>query len=55
MDIFKSLGELGPNVGKVALAPVEMTVDLTNAAVKPMAEVAEEMTDSFKEIFNDDD
>lgn len=46
--LFNSLTELTTDVVKVVAAPVEMAVDLVDAAVKPIAEVAEEFKEDVK-------
>jgi len=48
--LFDSLAELTTNVVKVATAPIEVAVDLTNAVVKPMAEAAQFITEDIKSI-----
>lgn len=48
--LFKSMAELATDVVKVAAAPVEMVVDLADAAIKPIAEVARELADDIKNL-----
>ena len=44
------LFELTTSVAKIVIAPVEVAVDLTNMVVKPIAEVATEITKDIKSI-----
>ena len=48
--LFDSVFDLVGDVAKVALAPVEMAVDLAGAAVKPLAEVAKVLVDDVKSL-----
>lgn len=50
MNIFGSLTDLATNIVKVAVAPVEIAVDLADAVVKPIAEAAEQIVDDVKSI-----
>lgn len=50
MGLFDSLANLVGNVATVVVKPVEVAVDLTNAAVKPIAETAEEIAQSVKDM-----
>ena len=50
MGLFDSVFDLTKDVLKVASAPVEMVVDLAGAAVKPIAEVAQELTYDVKSL-----
>ena len=50
MGLFDSLANLATNVVKVALAPVDIAADLTNAAMQPIVEVAEEITKDIKSL-----
>ncbi len=48
--LLGSAFDLATNVVKVVAAPVEVVVDLANAAVKPIAEVAEELVQEVKDL-----
>lgn len=48
--LFKSLTDLAGDVAAVVVAPIEMAVDLTGAAVKPLAEAANDLTDDIKSL-----
>lgn len=48
--LFNSLTELAADVVKVVVAPVEIVVDLADAAVKPVAEVAQELANEIKSL-----
>lgn len=48
--LFDSIADLATNVVKVAAAPIEVAVDLTNAVVKPMADAAEVVVQDVKSI-----
>jgi hypothetical protein len=48
--LLKSVADLTADVAKVAVAPVEMVVDLAGAVVKPVAEAAEELVDEVKQL-----
>lgn len=50
MGLFDSLVELTTNTVKVVAAPVEVVAELANAAVKPIAEAAEEIVEDVKSI-----
>jgi hypothetical protein len=50
MGIFDSLTSLVGNVATVVLKPVEVVVDLADAAVKPVADVAKDLADDIKSI-----
>jgi hypothetical protein len=50
MNIFDGLTNLAANVVKVAVAPIEMVVDVTNAVVQPIAEAAEDLVEDVKSI-----
>jgi diacylglycerol kinase len=41
---------LTSDVVKVTLAPVEIAVDLAGAAIKPLAEVAKDLTNDVKSL-----
>lgn len=47
-----SVVDLVGDVAKVALAPVAIAVDLAGAAVKPLAEVAKDLTADVKSLKN---
>ncbi len=48
MSLFKSLGKLVGDVADIALAPVEIAVDMTRVVTKPVADMAKEMTEEIK-------
>ena len=48
--LLKSVVELATDVVKVVAAPVEMAVDLADAAVKPLVEVAKDLTNDIKQL-----
>jgi hypothetical protein len=48
--LLKSLTDLAGDVATVALAPVAIVVDLTGAAVKPLAEVAKDLAADVKSL-----
>jgi len=50
MGLFDSLTSLVENTAKVVLAPVEIVVDLADAAMQPLAEAAKDLTDDVKSI-----
>lgn len=53
MGIFglvKSVGKLAEDVVGIAVAPVEVVVDVTRMATKPIAEAAEELADDVKDM-----
>ena len=50
MGLFDSLIDLTSNVVKIAVAPLEAAVDVTNAVVKPLADATKEVTDTIKSI-----
>ena len=47
---LNSAVDLVSDVAKVALAPVEIAVDLAGAAIKPLAEVAKDLTNDIKSL-----
>ncbi len=49
-SLFKSVVELTTDVAKVVATPVEMAVDLADAAVKPLVEVAEDLSKEIKSL-----
>lgn len=51
--MFKSLIGLVSDVAKVAVAPVEIAVDVTRAMTKPVADMATEMTKEVKDGLKD--
>lgn len=53
--MFKSLFDLAQDVVDIATAPVKIAVDLTRAAVKPMADMAREVVDEIKEEVEDEE
>lgn len=48
--LLDSIVELTKDISVVISAPVEMAVDLVDAAVKPVAEAAEELTKDVKSL-----
>jgi hypothetical protein len=48
--LLNSVIDLATNTATVVLKPVEIAVDLTNAAVKPLAEVAKDVADEVKKL-----
>lgn len=48
--LLKSITDLTVDVVTVVAAPVEIVVDLAGAAVRPIAEVAKELTDEIKSL-----
>jgi len=53
MGLFDSVINLTKNVTDIVVAPVEIAVDLTNAAVKPLADAANEVVEDTKEALDD--
>jgi hypothetical protein len=53
--MFKSLFGIVGDVAKVALAPVEITIDVTRSVTKPIGELASEAAKSIKEIVSPED
>ena len=51
--MFGSLTRLVTDVVKVAVAPVEMAIDVTRVVTKPMADLAEEATAEVKDAVRD--
>ena len=49
-SLLKSVVELTTDVVKVVATPVEMVVDLADAAVKPLAEVADDLKNEIKSL-----
>ena len=49
-ELFKSVVDLTVNVAEVVAAPVQIVVDVTNAAVKPVVEVAKNLIDDVKHL-----
>ena len=49
-SLFKSVVDLATDVAQVVVAPVEMAVDLTDAVVKPVAEVAKDLANDIKSL-----
>lgn len=47
--MLKSLFNIVGDVARVVTAPVEMIVDVAAAITKPIAEVTQDIVDSFKE------
>lgn len=50
MSIFDSIFSITGNIAKVVLAPVEMALDVVDAAVQPIADAAKDMVDDVKSI-----
>ena len=50
MSIFDSVIGLTKDVFEVVTTPVEIAVDLADAAIKPMAEAAKEIKDDIKSL-----
>lgn len=48
--LIGSVAELATDVVKVVAAPVQAAVELADAAIKPIAEVAEELVDEVKSL-----
>ena len=48
--LLKSVGTLVGNVAEVALTPVEVAVDLVNAASEPFVEAAKEIKKDVKDL-----
>lgn len=48
--LLKSVAALAETVVEVVAAPVEMAADLANAALKPLAEVADELKNDIKNL-----
>lgn len=46
--MFKSLLGIMSDAAKIATAPIEIALDVTRAATKPIAEVAEELVEDVK-------
>ena len=53
MGLFKSLVDLTENVVDIAIAPVEIAIDVTNAAIKPVADLANEVVEEVKYTLED--
>ena len=52
--MFKSLFNLTKDIVDIAVAPIEIAVDITSAVVKPVADVARDVTKTVKEELTDD-
>lgn len=52
--MFKSLIDLTTDVVRIAAAPVEVAVDLTRIATKPLADAAQEIVQDVKSSTKDD-
>ncbi|NML61809.1 hypothetical protein HHL21_12135 [Massilia sp. RP-1-19] len=48
--LLKSLTDLAGDMATVILAPVEVVIDLTGAAVKPFAEAAKDLAADVKSL-----
>lgn len=48
--LLKSVADLTKNVAEVALAPIEIAVDLATAATQPMADAAKEVKSDVKSL-----
>lgn len=51
--MFDSLLKLGKDVVDIAIAPVEVAIDVTRVVTKPVADVAKATAETVKEISND--
>lgn len=49
-DLFSSVVELATDTVRVVAAPVKAVVDLADAAVKPIANVVEDLADEIKTL-----
>ena len=49
MGLFDSLVELATDTVKIVAAPIDVAVTVVAAAVKPVAEVVEELADDIKD------
>ena len=52
--MFDSLFNLTKDIVKIVTTPIEVTVDLTRVLTKPIADIAEDVTSSVKEMINDE-
>lgn len=52
MNLFNSLASLANNVATVAAAPVKVAVDLADATIRPVAEIAEDMATASSECWS---
>lgn len=50
-NLFNSLASLANNVATVAAAPVKVAVDLADATIRPVAEIAEDMAATSSECW----
>lgn len=50
MSLFDSLIDLAVDTTRIVTAPVEVVVDVAAAAIKPIADGAQSIVDSAKEI-----
>ena len=48
MSLLKSIFNVAKDVTEIALAPVEIAVDLTRQVTKPIAEAAKEVVEDVK-------
>jgi hypothetical protein len=49
MGLFDSLVELATDTVKIVAAPIDVAVTVVAAAVKPVAELVEELADDIKD------
>lgn len=49
-SLLKSVVDLTSDVVKVVTTPIEMTIDLVDAAVKPITEIAEDLKQDIKSL-----
>jgi hypothetical protein len=50
--LFSSMTKLGESIAALTMAPVEIAIDLTNAALVPFVEAAEEIKAEIKACAN---
>jgi hypothetical protein len=48
--MFRRLVSLTGDLGRIAVAPVSVAVDLTAAVVKPVADAAEQIADTVSDL-----
>lgn len=51
--MFDSLSKLVGDVVDIAVAPIEIAVDVTSALVEPVAVAAKEVVESVKDVIDD--
>jgi len=52
-NMFRSLGKLVGDVVEIAVAPVEVALDVTRVITKPIADVAKATAETVKEVTDD--